>query len=199
MENPLTFVFIGQSGSGKGTQADLIQKYLEKKDPKREIFHLETGKRFRQFIKKNLFASRLSSKIYQKGGLHPEFLAVWMWADLMVNNLEENQHMLIDGSPRKLHEAHVLDSAFEFFGRHKPFIIYLNISDQEVMRRLLKRKRLDDNEDDIKNRISWYHSDVWPTIEYYRENKKYNFLDIDGSKDSKEVHSEIIKAIEKTI
>ena len=46
-----TFIFIGRSGCGKGTQVALLQKYIKTQDYKRPILYIETGERFRQFIK----------------------------------------------------------------------------------------------------------------------------------------------------
>ena len=46
-----TFIFIGRSGCGKGTQVTLLQEHFKKQDHKRHIFYIETGERFRQFIR----------------------------------------------------------------------------------------------------------------------------------------------------
>ena len=48
--NPQTFVFIGRSGCGKGTQAKLLQDVLKEKNPDQEIFYIETGANFRKFL-----------------------------------------------------------------------------------------------------------------------------------------------------
>ena len=49
-----TFIFIGRSGCGKGTQVTLLQEHIKKQDHKRHIlFYIETGERFRQFIKEH--------------------------------------------------------------------------------------------------------------------------------------------------
>lgn len=62
-----TFIFIGRSGCGKGTQVALLQEYIKKQDQKRYIFYIETGERFRQFIKEHSLSSRLAAEIYKTG------------------------------------------------------------------------------------------------------------------------------------
>ena len=61
---PQTFIFIGRSGCGKGTQSELLHKYLDEHDKEEHlIFYLETGARFRDFIAKDNFTSKLAKKV----------------------------------------------------------------------------------------------------------------------------------------
>ena len=60
-----TFIFIGRSGSGKGTQAGLLQKYIQKHDSTTPLVYLESGHLFRDFIQEDSCASRLSHVIYK--------------------------------------------------------------------------------------------------------------------------------------
>ena len=73
--SPQTFIFIGRSGCGKGTQADLLQKYIKTQDPGREIFYLETGSRFRDFIKGDSLSSKLSLDISHRSAPQPHFFS----------------------------------------------------------------------------------------------------------------------------
>ena len=61
-----TYIFIGRSGCGKGTQAELLKKYLESK--KKEVFYLESGTRFREFIFASGHTANLSRALMEKGG-----------------------------------------------------------------------------------------------------------------------------------
>ena len=190
---PKTFIFIGRSGCGKGTQAELLVKFLLKKDPMREILHLETGKLFRDFIKNSTYTHKLSSKIYDEGGLQPEFLTVNLWSAFFIQSMQENVHLVIDGTPRKYHEAQVLDSAMKFYNREKPYLLYLNVSRDWATERLKGRGRMDDNRSDIKARLDWFETDVVKAIGFYRDNPDYHFLDISGERGVEEVHEEIIQ------
>ena len=188
---PQNFIFIGMSGCGKGTQAKLLGEYLKKVDPKREVFFLETGAEFRRFIQGEGYTQRLSKKIYDEGGSQPEFLSVYMWSHLIAENFKEDEHLIVDGTPRRFHEAGALDSAFDFYSREKPYFIFLNIGKEWATERLTGRGRIDDNQDDIKARLNWYETDVVPAINFYRNNPKYNFLEINGEQTIEKVHQDI--------
>ncbi len=193
--NQKSFIFIGRSGCGKGTQAKLLAEYLKKTDPEREVLYIQTGEQFREFIKGPSDTQKLSKAIYDVGGLQPEFLAVYMWAHVLVEKFTTNENIIMDGMPRKLHEAGVLDSMFEFYNLKRPTIIHLDISKDESIDRLMARKRVDDNREEISKRLSWYETDVVPAIEYYKNNKHYKFLHINGSQSIENIHKDIVGKI----
>ena len=192
--NPQTFVFIGRSGCGKGTQADLLQKFLKEKDINREIFYLETGHRFRDFISKPGYSNNLAKSIQENGGLQPSFLAVWIWSDILIKDLQQDQHLVIDGTPRKLGEAIIFNEAMKFYSR-KPNIVYMNVSRKWSEERLAERHRSDDDLSAVKRRLDWFDSDVLPAIEYFKTNPDVNFLDIDGEKSIDDIHADIVSKL----
>jgi adenylate kinase len=193
--NQNAFIFIGRSGCGKGTQIEMLVDLLKNKDPGHGILQIYTGREFRKFIQGSNTTQKLSKAIYDVGGLMPEFLAAHMWTSLLVENFNGNQHVIFDGTPRKLHEAGVLDSVFGFYGFTKPWVINIEITKEEATKRLILRKRLDDNEEDIKKRLAWYDTDVAPTVEFYRNNREYNFVCIDGERTPNEIHEDIVKKL----
>lgn len=192
---PLAFDIIGRSGAGKGTQAKLLIEYLNKEDATRPVYYLESGAKFRSFIEGSKYANELSREIYTNGCLQPEFLSVWVWAGLLIEDLEEHMHLVIDGAPRRLHEAQVLDSAYTFFKREKPFVIYINVSRDWSKERLGGRGRTDDAGTTIENRLDWFDTDVIPVIEFFRSNKNYRFIEVNGEQPIENVHQDIIAAI----
>jgi len=195
--SPKMFIFIGRSGCGKGTQARLLEEYLKKEDPGREIFYLETGQRFRDFIKEDNLSSKLSLAISQEEKLQPSFLAVWMWSHLLIENLNGDEHIISDGTPRSIDEARVLDSAIRFYNRVPAYVVYLDVSRNWAEKRLQSRGRADDqHKDGIKKRLDWFETSVLPAVEHLREHPEYLFLDINGERPMEEVHQEIIKKIE---
>ena len=199
---PQAFVFIGRSGSGKGTQADLLIKKLKELDPTRDVLYIQTGQEFRKFIQGQSFTEKLSAEYYKTDKLQLEFLAIKMWVDFLVDNYHGDEHIILDGTPRKLYEAKVLDSVFGFYGfgvadsagniLNKPHVINIDISPKEAEKRLLLRNRLDDAEEDVFKRLSWYETDVVPTVEYYRDNSAFHFLKINGEHMPEEVHADIV-------
>ena len=188
---PQSFIFIGRSGCGKGTQVELLIKALKEKDTERGTLYIQTGHEFRKFIAGSSVTQEKSRHVYEHGGLQPEFLTVHMWVNPLVEYYNGKDYLIFDGTPRKHHEAGVLHSIFEFYGFEKPTVIYINISPEEALKRLLKRKRMDDVEEEIKKRLSWYESDVVPTLDYYRHNPAYTFLEIDGERSVEEIRGEI--------
>ena len=138
-----TFIIIGRSGSGKGTQADLLQEYIKKQDSETEILYVESGDEFREFLKSDSYSSKLAKEVNTKGELQPAFLAIWVWADYLTKNLNDKKHLILDGTPRKLNEAHVLDGAFSFYKRSNVNVIYINVSEDWATNRLKDRQRSD--------------------------------------------------------
>lgn len=191
----LSFIFIGRSGCGKGTQVQLLMKVLKKKDPSRGILYIQTGQVIRDFIQGPTVTQQKAKILYDTGGLQPEFLAVHMWVKQLVEKYDGNQHLIFDGTPRKYHEAGVVNSIFGFYGLKDPHVINIEISPEESLRRLLLRKRMDDNETEIKRRLSWYETDVAPAVEYFRKNPDYKFLKIDGDRGVEEIHQDIVKSL----
>jgi len=188
-----TFIFIGRSGCGKGTQAALLETYVKEQDIKTHIVHLETGALFREFFKGASYSHKLAHDIYKVGGLQPEFLTVHLWSNFFVKYMKDKVHLIIDGTPRKLHEAHILDTALKFYGRPKPYVVYINVSREWAEKRLEARHREDDTKKDIKSRLDWFDTDVIPALDFYRASDDYVFLDIDGEQDIEKVHDEVLR------
>ncbi len=194
--NPQTFIFIGKSGCGKGTQAGLLQAYLERND-NRKIFNIETGAEFRKFINQPNFSAKMAKEIMAVGGRQPDFLAINMWGKNLIENLQDNEHIIGDGFPRSKMEAAILDTAFKFYKRDKPIIIYLDVTHDSVVDRLVKRGRADDHEEAIRNRLKFFEDDVKPAVDYYMGNPDYIFLHINGEPSIEEIHKDIMDKLEK--
>ncbi|MFZ2523007.1 MAG: nucleoside monophosphate kinase [Minisyncoccia bacterium] len=192
--SPKTIILFGPSGSGKGTQANLLIEKLKAKDD-REVLYLETGQRFREFSKEASFAAKKTKEIMQNGGLLPEFLPIWIWTEYMIRHVSGEEHMILDGLSRRAHEAPILDSAMKFYGREKPIVISIEVSRDWSRERLLGRKRGDDNEKDIERRIDWYYQNVLPAIEFFEKNESYEFHSINGEQTIEAVHADIVRAI----
>ncbi len=194
--NPKTFIFIGRSGCGKGTQAALLQEKLREKTPETSIFYLETGERFRDYIQSNTYSSNLSKQVMETGGLQPEFLAVWNWASILVEKMRGDEHLVLDGTPRKLDEAQVLDSAMQFYKREKPFVIFLDVSKEFSIARFKDRGRADDKGlQSIEERMRWYEEHVVAAVRYYWQNDNYTLLHINGEQTIEQVHTEIVSKL----
>ena len=136
-----------------------------------------------------------ANELYQTGVLQPEFLAVHMWIKKMVRDYDGKANLVFDGTPRKLHEAGVLDSIFDFYGINKPNVLHIDINSGEALKRLILRKRLDDHEDDIKKRLAWFETEVQPTIDWYGTNNRYTFHKIDGMGTVEDIHKDVVNKL----
>ena len=101
MTNLKSYIFIGRSGCGKGTQASLLIESLANSSDKKTIY-LETGKRFRKFIEGNSLANKLSKQLMDESKSQPAFLAIRMWADALVEEFSGEENVVFDGTPRSL-------------------------------------------------------------------------------------------------
>lgn len=191
--NSKTIVFFGRSGCGKGTQAKLLADYLKKKE--RDVLYIETGNAFRELIKGESLTSKNIQNILKDGHLIPVFLPIWVWTDFMIKNFSGKEDMVLDGVCRRFEEAVALDSAFDFYKIEELNIILMNVSKEWSYTRMMERKRADDTPEKIQNRLDWYERDVLPSIEYFKNKTKYNFIEINGEQTIEEVHKDIIKAL----
>ena len=189
-----TVIFIGRSGCGKGTQAELLKEYVREHDlDKHQILYVETGAHFREFIRGSGFSSKLSHDIYESDERQPDFLACYMWATTLVEELGPNMHLFFDGAPRSHSEAVLLSTALEFYQREFPTVIYLKVSRKWSEERLLSRGRLDDKSlAKINKRLNWFEEDTWSAIEYFKTNSLYRYLEINGEQSIEDVHKDIL-------
>lgn len=195
--NITAYILMGKPGSGKGTQADLFRLYFAKHFPGEKFFSLETGLRFRILSQSGSYTAKIAKAVNDRGGLQPEFLAVSLWGQLLIENMTEGCSMLVDGSPRKICEAYLMDGALTFYNFSKVKIIYLETTHDEVTKRLLKRGRVDDTPSGINGRLGWFESDVAPVLEYFKKHPdpRYTFHVINGEQSIEKVHQDIIAAL----
>src|SRR3989344_5759433 len=173
----MTFIFIGRSGSGKGTQAELLIKYL-KQTSQASVFYLETGRYVRELISQPTYSSRLAKAVSEIGERQPDFVAIYLWANFLIDNLVGGEHLVFDGTPRSLVEAQALDTAVAFYKLAKPRVIFLDVSAARARARLANRGREDDDKDGIEKRLGWDERDVGAAIDYYRRHSGYQFVRI---------------------
>ncbi len=192
---PKTFILFGRAGCGKGTQSEQLTKYLESVDKENKVVYVETGERMRKFVKEAGLTQDLTKKVMIGGGLMPSFIPIWLWTSIFIEKLTGKEHIVLDGLSRRQHEAPILHDALEFYGRKKPFVIVLNVSNEECKRRLMSRNRSDDTAEEVDKRLAWYDSSVVPTVEYFRKNDYFKVLDINGEQTIEKVHEDIVAAI----
>lgn len=186
-------IFIGRSGSGKGTQAKLLKDFLDQNH--NSTMYMGTGNHFRDMMKDSDYTARLVKKIYDEGDRHPDFLAITMLGNIFRFEYKEDQNIIIDGAARSLHEAQVLLEILKFYEFSNIKVIHIDVSHEWCVDKLLKRGRDDDNEKVFEIKHQWFENDVKPAIEFYRNSDKVNFIEVNGENSIDEVYKDIIEKI----
>ncbi len=194
------YIIMGRPGSGKGTQAELLKAYLE--PTHKDVIHVTTGGSFREFITKESFFAQQAKEIQNTGGLQPEFLSVWNWTNVFIDQLKEGTTVILDGAPRKIVEQSAMHELFGFAGYGKPYVIYINVSDawaldrQNYRQSQTEEKRLDSaSQEDMKKRLELFDLDILPCIDTYSHDPRYAYIHVNGEQTIEEVHKEIIEKI----
>lgn len=196
---PTTVIFIGPQGSGKGTQIERLYKVIAEKDPARRVVDIQTGRRFRALAaKRETFAERKVDETLDTGILQPDFLTHILWGQAMLDQLDPKSHLLIDGFPRTVPQAQVLEEALIFFERDNLHIINLDTPEEVVRKRMQERARADDTEESIEARLTWYREETLPVLDFYRVRPDTEVHDIDGTASIDEVHKQIVEALKLT-
>lgn len=194
--NTSAFIFIGQSGAGKGTQVSLLQKKLESIDTDHGVLYLETGRRFRELIATDLFTAQKTKELIEKGLLPPPFLGIHAWTHFLIEEYDGKSHCVMDGTPRVPDEVPILLSACRFFG-WETHVIFIDVGDEWAYERTKGRGRADDvDEKKIWGRIEWFHESVVPTIDMLRCAPEVTFHHIHGEQTIEEVHAEICRELQ---
>jgi adenylate kinase family enzyme len=195
--NLQTIIFIGRSGAGKGTQSNHLNTFLGEQSKEVSVLYIETGAYFRKYTQEAGYTWDRARTFGETGKRQPEFLAIWMWAQALIDNVHGREHIIVDGMPRSLIEAKILDTAISFYERINPTVVFLNVSRAWAEDRLRGRGRPDDVKSDVvARRLSWYDEDVAPAVEYYRDNSAYRFLEINGEQTPEEVFNDVLKGLE---
>lgn len=173
-------ILFGPPGSGKGTQSKKLAK-------KCMLKHVSTGDILRSEVKEQTELGKKAQLIMTTGELVPDELLIEILHSVMENN-KEVRGFIFDGFPRTIIQAEALDKlmAEEKTGIDKVFS--LEVDDDEVIARLLKRAgiegRKDDNTETINKRLSVYKKQTSPLLDYYDKQGKLMRIEGIGSIDA---------------
>ncbi|WP_242157946.1 adenylate kinase [Aestuariivivens sediminis] len=172
------FVLFGPPGAGKGTQAEFLkQKY--------NLVHISTGDVFRYNIKNETALGMLAKSYMDKGDLVPDKVTIDMLNAEVEKNADANG-FIFDGFPRTNAQAQALDRLMDSKDSQINAMIALEVEDEILVERLLKRGKTSGRPDDadksiIRNRITEYYNKTAILRDYYSTQNKYFGVDGVGS------------------
>lgn len=188
-KKPINLILFGKSGSGKGTQAELLAKHFK------NTLHISTGDLMRDLAKHDTDAGVRIKEVLDRGGLPFDQMATTLWMHKIAYTIKKDEGLICDGFPRRLREAQDLYEFLTWLERiDNTQAIVINISREESLKRLLKRGRNDDEEDAINKRLDWYEDRVVPAINFFKE--KGILLEINGEQTVEKVFEEILSRID---
>ena len=206
-------VFLGAPGAGKGTQAAAAAEALG-------LAHISSGDMFRRAVGKDDDLGRTVRGYIEQGSLVPDEITIRMvLSELQGSDLG----VILDGFPRNLKQASSLDAALCQEGKAVNQVIYINVAEEDLLRRLSNRwlcrqcqapytrlgdnspafctkckgelyQRPDDQPETIRKRLGVFFSETAPLVAYYQDQGK--LCEIDGSGDIDVITQRITKALQ---
>ncbi len=172
-------ILFGPPGAGKGTQAIKIAEKFGWK-------HVSTGDILRSEVSGGTPLGLKVKVVMEAGQLVSDDLLIAIMESVFVNN-STVKGFVLDGFPRTLKQAQELDQMLAKHHESVSLVLALEVNEEELVTRLLKRAqeqgRKDDTEEVIKNRLVQYHNHTKPLIDYYIEKKLYREVHGVGSID----------------
>jgi adenylate kinase len=165
----INLILFGPPGSGKGTQAAKIKT-------KYNLLHISTGDLFRYELGNNTPLGIEARSYMERGELVPDIVTIKMLKKKVMEHPEVSG-FIFDGFPRNINQAGALDSLLESLDQTIDALIALDVSDEEIIARILERGKTSGRADDldvdiIKKRIEIYTSETQPVFEYYEAKNK---------------------------
>ena len=177
----MRIIMLGGPGSGKSTYTEYLIKHFN-------ITHIYPGGMLRKEVEKGSEIGKQVKSIIDRG----EFVPNQIVLDLITKKVEQSpQGYVLDGWPRYMQQVEDMEKNEIGYD----YAVFLDVSRDEVMRRLLARGRADDTEEIIGNRIELYKKETGPVVEYMRNRPGFIEVKAEGGT-PEETANEIIRRIE---
>ena len=173
-------IFMGVAGSGKSLQGKMLADELA-------LPWLSTGEFLRMLITGDKRKEMLSGKLLED----QEIIAL---VQKIFNVIDVNEEFILDGFPRTVAQADWLLNQVRHGQLHVSAVIHLTASESVVEERLLRRGRVDDHAEAIRERFQEYEEAIKPILQHFRE-AGVPVHDIDGEQEPKAVHQQITSAL----
>ncbi|WP_296898907.1 adenylate kinase [Thiohalocapsa sp.] len=212
----MNIILIGPPGSGKGTQAKILEE-------RHDMKQLSSGDMLRAAVSEGTEIGQKAKSFMEAGELVPDDLVV----EIVTDQIEKlgDKGFILDGFPRNVHQAEVLDQMLDKRDRNIDRVLVVEVSDDMLVERIAGRytcancgegyhdkfkqpetdgvcdkcgstefiRRPDDNPDTVRNRLDVYHEQTKPLIDYYRKQDKVRVID------GEQPIEEVTKALEQAM
>jgi len=190
----LNIILFGPPGSGKGTQAaKLVEAF--------GLMHISTGDLLRSEIANNTKLGLAAKSYMDSGGLVPDDVVIGMINE-KINNNKKAKGVIFDGFPRTVAQAKALDALLLEHGSDINLLLSLEVSEEELKKRLLLRGETSGRSDDqdvsiIENRIREYNEKTAAVGSHYNSQGKHEKVKGEGSID--EIYRALCDAIHSKV
>lgn len=185
----MNLILLGPPGCGKGTQAARLKE-------KYGVIPLSTGDMLRAAVAAGTALGRQAKAIMDRGELVPDTLVIGLVEERLAQP-DAKTGFILDGFPRTAAQAEALDGLLTRLGLRLERCVALEVDEDALVGRLLKRAeiegRSDDNEPSIRRRMQEYKAKTAPLIAYYRD--RGNLVVLDGTGTVEEVARRIDEAL----
>ena len=172
-EGELRVVLLGPPGCGKGTQAALLAEELG-------IPAISTGEMLRAAVAAGSELGEKVEGVMASGALVDDALM----AEVVKNRLSQSDAalgFLLDGYPRTTSQAETLDSILEGVPKELDHVLFVNVPQDVLIERAVARRREDDREEVVRERLRVYCEKTAPLIDLYRQREVLREIDGDQS------------------
>ena len=178
----MRIIMLGGPGSGKSTYSEYLVKHFR-------IPHVYTGDMMRDLAKQDNEIGRKVKGALDKGD-YVDTKIVLDTLEARLQNKDTERGYVLDGFPRSMEQVKEMEERNIGYDH----VVYLDVAEKEVVRRLMSRGRADDKPDIIKQRLKVYEKETVPIIDYFKDNMIT--IKMDKPEPIVDVAKEIIKKVE---
>jgi len=161
MADAVNLILIGPPGAGKGTQAQLLVRYLG-------IPQISTGEMLRAAVASGSSIGPAVRQIMARGELVPDSMVIELVRERL-RQVDCRPGFILDGFPRTAEQASALDALLRELGLAPVRVVAIDVPEDELLRRILNRGegRDDDDAQTLHKRLEVYRTDTAPVIRHY--------------------------------
>ncbi|HLP86848.1 MAG TPA: nucleoside monophosphate kinase [Candidatus Paceibacterota bacterium] len=196
MNKPQTFIFVGRSGSGKGTQIELLKGYLADKYKDTPVRAIVMGEIYREFFKEEGYVQNIARDVsMNQGKFQPDFLTNGLFVRSVMDIIDDKSTFFFDGYPRTIKQLEIIKELLQYVKREDPIVINIDVSRENVKERMLLRGRGDDSEGAIESRLNEYDKFILPMLEVIKSDSFFKYLEINGEGKIEDIHTDIVSKL----